>query len=271
MSDQADNLEKQLKQFGLSGEAVKLYLTLVKASPLTALELSRRLRIARTKVYRLLEKLISLGLVAEEIKGYGKKFVSTSPRRLLEIVHEKERETLLLKATAPTIVNQLHQLQNISNSNSKILHYQGIEGLKQVTWNTTKVEGVFRIYEYGPSMNNFLEKEFAEKIRREYSRNQSAEFKQLTNHEHITSFTEVKEFVSQWRPRYIDRKILDIQIEIAIYNDVFVTYEYSSEDVFIVEIYNKQLAEVQKQIFDSIWKIAKPMKKLDEKGAAGIG
>ena len=270
MSEELDNIENQLRQFGLSSIEVTLYLQLLEKGKDTPLELSRKLKIARTKIYRTLEKLIEKGLVIERVEGHGKKFEASSPQRLLDVVNQKEKDLLLLKSSAPTIVGQLNNLITISSTESKILHYRGLEGLKQVTWNSTKVKDIFRIYEFGPSMNNFLDFDFAEKVRRKYAQNESAEFRQLTNHEVIEESTKVKEHIQQWKPRFIDKSELDIKFEVQIYNDVYCMYEYTKDDVFIVEIYNQQLADFQKQVFDLIWGRAEEMKKVGEFGRAEI-
>lgn len=268
MSERADNVIFQLKQFGLSEDSAKLYLYIYKGNGATALSASKDLGIARTKIYRLLEKLIESGLVIEEVRVYGRKFMAIDPQKFLQIVNEKERDLLLLKSSAPTLVNQLEALKPTISPDTKILHYRGVEGLKQVTWNTTKAKGIFRIYEI-KHMNAFLNREFAEKVRKTFADN-NIKVQQLTNLRKFEEYTEISEHVEDWSVRYIDPKVINIKFEIAIYNDVYVMYEYTGEDVFIAEIYNKTLAKMQKQIFDTIWKSAKPLKILNLRGRAEL-
>jgi hypothetical protein len=47
-------------------------------------------------------------------------------------------------------------------------------------------------------------------------------------------------------------------------------YHYLNKDIFCVEIINADLAAMQKQLFDFIWRHAKPMKKIGEHGEAKV-
>ncbi|MDQ6985935.1 MAG: helix-turn-helix domain-containing protein [Candidatus Dojkabacteria bacterium] len=268
MSGEADNLKTQLSQFDLSEGEVKVYLHLQTSGKSTPLEMSKKLKLSRTKVYRVIEKLLNKGLIIEKIEGHGKKYIAQRPSRFLEILSEKERELSLLQMSAPSIVNQLNSLAPQIDSKTQILHYRGVEGLKQVVWNTTKVDGTFRIYEVGNSMDVFLSQEFAERVRLELSKNQKNKFRQLTNLKEIRNFTNVTEHVKQWEGRHIPQNKLEIKVEIQIYNDCYAMYEYTKDEVFIVEIYNKELADMQKQVYDLIWESAMPMKVIEAGGRA---
>lgn len=272
MSDQADSVMRQLQQFGLSKDEVRVYLELLKSNPVSALKLSRDLDIARTKVYRLIEKLLDKGLIKEEVKGYGKKFLAEDPEKLILILNEKEKDLDLLKSSAPNIVKHLTTLQPMMDSDTKIIHYRGEEGLKQVIWNSTKCEGeYFRIYEFGFSMEAFLDHSYSEKVRREFvTNNPKLKYRQLTNLKSIDTDTDVKHMVDNWEVRYLPKEKLDIKAEIQIYNDVYCLYEYHKDDVFIVEIVNNDIAEMQKQIYDLIWEQAQPLKKLGDRGKARL-
>lgn len=269
MSGETDKLLKQLLQFDLSDDEGKLYMYVLEQGRVTALKASKDLKIARTKIYRLIEKLVEKRLIIEEVRNYGTKFRAESPERFLDILNDKEKELLLLKSTTPTLVNQLEALQSLMGQESKILHYRGAEGLKQVTWNSTKTKGDFRIYEID-LMHAMVDYEFSEKTRREFAKNPRTTIYQLTNQTKFEDFTTVKKHVKQWQLRHIPKSVLDIKFEIQIYNDVYCMLDYTDEDVFIVEIYNQNLADMQKQIFDAVWSIAKPMKITSEQGAAEL-
>lgn len=65
MSEQTDSLILLLKPFGITSEEIKIYLNLLEENTLSALSISRNLHISRTKVYRLLDKLIEKQLVIQ--------------------------------------------------------------------------------------------------------------------------------------------------------------------------------------------------------------
>lgn len=271
MSEKQDSLQKQLEQFGFNQAEAQIYLFLLKVEQSTPLKISKDLKIARTKVYRVLDELVELGFVFEIVEGYGKKYGAESPEKIFDLINKKQREVLLLKTSASTLVNQLNTLKPMLKPNTKILHYRGVEGLKQVVWNSTKSKDTFfRIYEFGYSLEAFLDKEFAERVRREFVKNKTLHYRQLTNLKEINTDTDVKDMIDRWEVRYLSKEKLDIKIEIQIFNDVYALYEYSRDDVFIVEIYDQDLARMQKQIYDLIWESAIPLKKLNNRGSAAL-
>lgn len=268
MSDQPDNLVKLLELYGLNKDESDIYLFLLKNNEQSALEISKQLRIARTKIYRIIEKLLDKGLIKERIKGYGRKFEAVSYEKFSQFISTKEEELETLKLNAPKLFNQLASIQNQSSNEYKILHYRGIEGLKQLTWNTTKAKSEFRIYEIN-NMESFLPNAFSEKVRKEFAKNQ-IQIKQLTNHSEMDDYTDVQEVLEYWEVRYIDPKELEMNFEVAIYDDVYCMYSYENNDIFCVEIYNSKLAKMQKQLFDFIWNYSHKMDIVGKGGAVKL-
>src|SRR3989344_1475509 len=268
MSEQTDKLTIQLEQFGLSEEEAKIFLLLIEKGYTTALQLSRKLHIARTKVYRLLDKLYEKGLVNRKHDDVGFKFGANSHKRLEMLILEKEAEIERLKKTAPSIFSELTTLERKSKGESKVLYYSGIEGLKQVTWNSIQAKGELCTMELS-NMSGFLDQTFAEKVREEMV-SRKINIRQLSNLPHMDSYTKVKGVVDYWECRYLDPKLLTIEFEMLIYNNVYAIYNYQNNDIFCVEIYNQELSDMQKQLFDYIWKTAKPMKVLSPEGEASV-
>jgi hypothetical protein len=94
---------------------------------------------------------------------------------------------------------------------------------------------------------------------------------QLTNHAEFDEFTEVEKMITDlWDVRYIDPKILKIQFEMVIYNDICALYSVKGRDMFGVEIHNPNLVAMQKQIFMAMQHLAVLMDKISNRGAAKI-
>lgn len=268
MSLQTDNVQNLLQAFGLSGEEVEVYMALLTKSPQSALELSKNLYKGRTKIYRLLELLNEKGLVNTLVDDVGKKFEANSVRQLELLLKEKESELEKLKTQSMQVFETLESLKPTLIGETKIKYYKGKEGLKQVTWNTLRAKGIFRIYEIN-LMHAFLDHDFSEKVRAEFALRRIL-VHQLTNHKTFEPYTDVAQHVKDWTLKYIDPSKLSISIETAVYNDVYVLYSFEGEDVFCVELYNQKLAAMQKQIFDLIFEYAHPMKILNNHGEAKL-
>jgi sugar-specific transcriptional regulator TrmB len=97
MSDQPDNLTHLIRPYGLSEEEAKIYLQLVQNGFMSALQISRNLQIGRTRVYRILDKLITKGLCDQKLDSAGLKFGATDPSKLSQLINEREHEVLSLK------------------------------------------------------------------------------------------------------------------------------------------------------------------------------
>jgi Fe2+ or Zn2+ uptake regulation protein len=268
MSDQTDNYTHLLTPFGLDSIEAKIYLLLAQKGVLSALQISRELHIARTRVYRILDKLHEKKLVTIHLDDRGQKFGASAYQELELLVAEKEHEAHMLRKKMPLIFDQLAALWGKESARSKVLYYRGVEGLKQVTWNSLRAKDTLRIYEIA-NMTAFLDADFSEKIRTEFAE-RHIKVKQLTNLKHIKPYTYIPEHVALWQVRYIVPKALEMKFECMIYNDVFTMYNYQGTDQFCVEIYNPHLSHMQRQLFDYVWASAVPMKILNKWGEAGI-
>jgi sugar-specific transcriptional regulator TrmB len=263
-----NNLVSLLGSFGLGDEESAVYLFLLEKGVKSALEISRGVKMGRTKVYRLLEMLTGKGLVSQKLDDMGFKFLANDYYQLEMLVKQKEADLENLRRTLPVVYDQLAGVVAESGEKSKVLYYHGIQGLSQVTWNSTRgdSEGL-RIFEVAQSMTAFLDQKFSEKVRAELVRNKVFT-RQLTNYSHLDACTKVRELVKFWEVRYIDPKIMKIDFEYLVYNNVYATYNWSGEDKFCVEIYNDKLASTQKKLFDFIWSSARRMKFVGDCGEA---
>lgn len=138
----------------------------------------------------------------------------------------------------------------------QIIEYKGVEGLLQVTQNSFSAKEELLIFETSySSLNNMFTKEQAENIRKEFV-NRNIRVRELTNQMYHEPYTGVQNFHEKvMNIRYINPNKLRISIETLIYNDVVAIYE-PREGGFCLEIYSEELANQQKQLFETIWKQA---------------
>ena len=74
-----------------------------------------------------------------------------------------------------------------------------------------------------------------------------------------------------WQLRYVSEKILLIRADVFIYNDVYAVCNYlDGGDIFCFEIYNENVAQMQREIFEELWKEAKEMEIVSDEGEARI-
>jgi predicted transcriptional regulator len=267
MSGETDRLIAKLNQFGLEVDDARIYLTLLEKGESSALQISRTLGIARTRVYRILDKLIDKRLVILKQASSGFRFVVGDPGRIEDLVIQKEVEVQELKNGVVELIEDMKGMVGRAKSNSKILYYQGQRGLSQVNWNLLKTDGEVLSYEVATA-DAYIPQLEAEKLRKQMVDNKIT-VRTITNKIRIEPFTEVVGLTDLWGIRSVDPKVLDIKEDVFIYNNVYTWCQYlETGDVFCVEIYNEKMANMQRQLFENMWNVARKMKVVSAQGEA---
>lgn len=256
---------KQIEEIGLSNNAAEVYLDLIQSGISAVLSISKRTAISRATVYRALEELISERLVRIDEQN-NSQYIANDYHQLTNIVKEKELEVEKLQSKLPDLMGYLLNVGGPKSKSTSIKYYEGEKGFEQVQLNTLNAKGTYKTYEIS-HMQNYVSQDFAEYIRKELVR-RKLNNQQLTNMRTSYDFTQVKGFVGKyWTCRYVEKNKLPINVELAVYNDTILIYDYLTQP-FCVEIVNVGLAQMQRAIFDYIWKSARRFK---YEGEFGLG
>ncbi len=261
-------IKEFLTKLGFDEEDIKLFTTLTKYGPQTLLEAARHSNIERTRLYRLVDELAEKGLI-EEVPQYKRRTIKAANLSTIEMMVKEEKiKSDALTQTFPTFINALQTLTPTLSKNN-VIYYKGREGIRQMAWHLLRTKGYYYTYSYkfwdeilGEKFTLSLNEEMVRvklKVRDIFS-DQYFEYKKqwLKTHGHKPLGD-----WSFWQSRHISEKILKVDQNIDIYNDVVAYYHWQGEETFGVEIYNEQVANFHKQMFDVIWKIAKPTKHFD--------
>ncbi len=257
MADQA--LTSFLNKLGLNTEETKIYLTLVEKGTGTAQNISVQTGIPKTTTYRRLANLEKNALIEEIVEENTTLYRAASPELLNLLVTKKEKDTETLRHDLPQIAQELLGKYSATDSGTRVLFYRGQEGIEQMAWNTLRCqEKTLRGYSYR-TFEEIVGRKFAEKFRDEFTLT-GIKARDLYSAEYIKSLNEVGKHDQDWpnwQSRYISPKILDIQHQMDTYDDVLSIYHWHNNEIFGVEIYNQNVANMQKQIFEILWKLAK--------------
>lgn len=269
MSEQTDTLLSLLEPYGLTTEASIVYLDLLANNPSSALTISRRTTLPRTKVYRILDTLLALEMVVQSYDERGFKFIASSPEKLQQLVADRESAVDSLKKNLPNVVEELHRISGYAQSGSKVLYYSGQKGLDRVNFNTLRARGELLSFEI-ETANAFLEADRAEYLRRRIVE-EKIHIRTITNARHLQAFTKVTQLVTSfWNIRHIPKDDFPITLETFVYNDVYLIYHYTDNDVFCVEFYNQHLVDMQRKLFEYLWQRSMLMNKIGNEGEASI-
>jgi predicted transcriptional regulator len=270
MSERTDKVISLLEPFGISVDEARVYLELLEKGTATALQVSRNIGIGRTKVYRILDKLIEFQLVTQKYQESGFAFVANDPAQFKMLLSKREGEVVALKYMLPDLVASLNAHSGRGKPGSEVLYYKGKRGLTQVNFNLLKAKGEFLSYEVGTA-DVYMDHHEAEELRRELVQKRIL-VRTLTNVSHIEPFTEVSELVKQWwEIKYIDPKILTIKTDVFIYNHVYAMCHYlDKKDVFCLEMHNAYMAQMQREMFEVMWEVGEEMEIVSDKGEARV-
>lgn len=269
MSEKSDTLISLLSQYGLTEGDIKVYLEIVTGRGDTALKIAKLTKLARTKVYRILDTLLAKKFIITRVGERGMRFVATPSDQLEFLVSDREHELNKLKKSLPHLQTQLTKLSSQPTETSQVRYYHGVDGLKQVTYNSLRAKNELLTYELS-TMNAFMDQEEAEKLRARFVENK-VHIKTLTNVTEMSAWTDVTEMVEKyWEIRYLDPNEKPFQFEILIYNDVYCMYKYTGNEVFCVEIKNAELAQMQRTLFYYLWDLARPLSVINPHGAAQL-
>ena len=119
-----------LKNIGLTDSEIKVYLALLELGSSTKGPIVDKSRVASSKIYELLEKLIQKGLVSYVIKERIKYFEAAPPKRILDYVKEKEESLREQERKLQELIPSLELKRSMAGIGSETQVFKGIKGAK---------------------------------------------------------------------------------------------------------------------------------------------
>ena len=177
------------------------------------------------------------------------------------MVEEQQRRTNLLVNNMPILESVFSDIQQLRDKQTRVVFYRGHEGIRQMAWNNLRAKGEIVGYTYR-FYSEVLGKKMFKKWLEELIR-KDLKIREIISDTYLNLKTiHPKEDVileSNCETRYISKDVLDYDHQLDIYNDVVAIYNWYEGEVFGVEIHNQKVAKLQKQLFEIVWKLAKPL------------
>ena len=247
-------------KLGLEPEIADIYLTLHSYGPQNISELSRNSKVERTRIYRLIDRLLESNLVEVE-SHYKRGVIKAAPISNLQIlISQKSQEVKSLQEELE-LIQQVLARNSLSSPATRVQFYSGPEGAKQMFWNETKskTEIVAILLENMQTKTNsvFFERWVAA------CNDKQLKFRGVIGDEFRASqqkwySTHQNERLENWDERYISKKQFPITHSMAVYNDVVAYFNWKDGEIFGIEIYNKDIAATQRRFFEMLWAVAAP-------------
>lgn len=246
-----------LGSVGLELAAAHTYVALFELGPASALQLAKHSGTSRTQVYRHLEQLTQFGLVSAEQLNYGTLFRALPLENIDALLTDRQAQLKKQRTQLEAMTALMQQLSGSSGPTATTNHYYGLAGLKQVNWNLTKAQNEFRVFEVA-HINQHLDEAFARRCRERYIEQGLTSF-DLTNATEVIA-KNIEPFApARTHYRHIDRQVLAINFEMYIYNQTVTLLDYSKQNMHALEIHHPLLHSMMRQLFDAMWRLAKPL------------
>jgi len=247
-------------KLGLEREIADIYLSLHAHGPQTISELSRNAHVERTRIYRLIDKLLESDLI--EVEPHNKRgVIKAAPIANLHILISQKEQELRSLQDELGLIEQVLARNSLSSPAARIQFYEGPEGVRQMLWNQTKAKTEITSILYEDMQNKVDSKSFerwAEKCNEQQIQHRSIYGDRFIKAQKDWDDKRLR----YWQRRYIAPDIFPIAHDTIIYDDVVTYHNWKSGEVFGMEIYNRDIASAQRAFFEMLWQQAQPKAKV---------
>lgn len=253
-----DNIElrEKLRVFGLSAKEAEVYLVLVTSGWVTALQLSRKCLIKRTTLYRVLESLITLGLVEEKLEDKTTLYAGAPAENLANAVRDKELAIKEMKDILPGITEQIGWLKQVKPKEINVRFVRGVRGLQYLNLKHTRSTDKEVLIVDSNQWYTTLSREFAEEVRARVVKN-GVRIRELTNHyDPKEQWTDNQEYLEKhYSFRLLGKQVMEITQDMYIFDNTIQFVGYNKNDLVGIEIESPEYATMLKQIFEVLWEM----------------
>ncbi|MEK6928535.1 MAG: helix-turn-helix domain-containing protein [Nanoarchaeota archaeon] len=235
-------MREQLHEAGLTENESKVYSTLLELGPSQAGLISRKSGLHRRVVYDTIEMLIQKGLVGYILKNNVKLFQCSHPKRLVEILQEKEQR---VEEIMPNMIMMFAKTKEKEETN----FYTGKNGLKTVFEDQLAIGKEILILGASPIAYEILQFYFHwfDKRRAERRVKTKIIFNKGDRGKARIPYSEV---------RYLPQKYSS-PLAVNIYGKKVALILWSKERPLAIVIKNEEIASGYRKYFELLWKIAR--------------
>lgn len=234
-----NSIENIFNSLGFTKIQIELYIDLLEHHDSSISNLSQRTGYHRPAIYHALPSLIDQGLLVEVLEGKRKRYRTTNPVKLYDLVENLERKI-------DTVLPGLSEIYTQSNPSTAIVHLKGKSGIGKAFLDVadTLARGD-HFYRYSSATDQANVDTYVPK---NYRRKRDA--KQLTR-DVITNKRagNQKKLRLERNIKFIDTDELPFKENIIqfMYGDKISLLDFNTENAYIIE--NKEMADFQRNIF----------------------
>ena len=246
-----DNIKEILKNLDLSDKESDVYLAVLALGKGIISDIARRARLKRTTAYEYVESLLQKGLICKTV---GKKrifYCVENPQKIPKLFEKKKQALDDKKRKMEKYIPELTSLFSASFSRPVVSFYEGKDGIKEIYLqiiSTHKI--IYSFFSPASVFKLFSFKENDELLKQLYEN--GGELRNLVERsDKAVERLRKKEYNS-----FVKNKLLPegfkFETDLLIVDDTVALISF--KNLVGVIIQDKAIAEMQKNIFDLIWK-----------------
>lgn len=239
-------------KLGLEPEIADLYLALHSHGPQSISELARNSKVERTRIYRLIDRLMASNLI--EIESRQRRgVIKAAPVANLNILINERQQALQNLQDELGLIEQVLVRNSLSNPAARVQFYQGPEGMRQMLWNglraKTELVGHDDPRKLSQIVGNVFIKDWAEEFGR----------RKLNGRWLVNDFSAgpAEPIIKGARCRLVETEVFKLRQPCVIYDDVVAHFLTQDGEPFGIETHNRGIADSQRQLFELAWQQAK--------------
>jgi len=242
-------IKPALEKIGLTEGEIHVYLALTELGLSTSWNITKNAKIASSKVYEVLQRLIDKGLVSFVIKNGVRYYDATPPERLLDFLEEKQNEIEITKKGIRDILPELKSRKGTHEENKTIV-YTGTQGPKIVLKEAIEAgRNGQELYGFGTDEDPYLIY-FPFELKRHFE--EQKKYKIRWKLLFTKGFKSPNPFADI---RYLPEGF-SLPVRTMIYGNKVAIVDFHKPFTTII-IENKKVAESYREHFNVLWKIAK--------------
>jgi len=252
-------IQQLLSEIGLSDKEAKMYIVLLRFGMQSTSFLAGKANLNRGTAFVILHSLLKKGLVMKSVNSKIQFFKALPPEHLVSYLEHKEQELQLKREKIIESLDQFKTLQNPSTPKPVMEFFEGREGARAVLEDTLASKdktlkaflSIKDVAEFvGPEYfdrytTKRVQKGYTLNVIRTLAKDKEALAKDKYAKRYMTSNKEKREV------RYVSEN-LGFPVTIYIYDNKLAVIS-SVDENFALLIQSREMADMQKKIFDMLW------------------
>lgn len=243
-----------LKNIGLSNEQIAIYQALLEYGKLPAGTLASKSGISRVITYKLLDQLVSLGIVEKiETPKSVATFAPADPENLKNLVTKKQQELVNLQTNCDAAISLLKPQFNILRDKPGVRFYEGPEGIQKVLEDSLFAEEVIYSYADIDAIESRIPEINADYVKKRDKRG-------IRKKGILPDTPRARELLSNYYSETTEAKLVQLPLEnfptvMQIYDGKVSYITFSEKDMIGTIIEDKNIYEMHKALFEYLWSI----------------